>query len=173
MVHGLLASPFAGPLLLKATDGGTSMTVTLCDNPSAHTLAEHFAAMQPWSRYPFSAKALAAYLALHEAGAPRYAIYSDGQLAGALGLRLNWLRGPYVQFLGVLPAHQRHGIARAVMTQLITDARVNADRNVWVAASSFNAEALRFYEGLGFARVALLDALVQDNIDEVLLRLRI
>lgn len=173
MAHGLLAAHLAEPLRLASADGDTALTVTLCDSDHASALADQFAAMSPWSRYPFSAKALTAYLAQHEAGAPRYVIHANGQLAGALGLRLNWLRGPYVQFLGILPAHQRHGAGRAVMSQVITDARANTDRNVWVAASSFNADALRFYERLGFTRTALLDGLVQDGIDEVLLRLRL
>ena len=38
-----------------------------------------------------------------DGGAPRFAVWLGGKLAGAAGLRLNWLRGPYVQFLGVLP----------------------------------------------------------------------
>lgn len=173
MATGLLAAHPAVPITIAASNATPVLTLAACDAAAAQTLADQFAAMLPWSRYPFSAKALASYLAAQEPGAPRYAIQADGALAGALGLRLNWLRGPYVQFLAILPEHQGHGAGRAVLSQLIADARAGGDRNVWVAASSFNAEAIRFYERLGFARVALLDGLVQDGIDEVLLRLRV
>ena len=40
-------------------------------------------------------------------------------------------------------------------------------------ASSFNSNALRFYARHGFERAATLDGLVQDGIDEVLLRKRL
>ena len=173
MATGLLTAPAAMPITIAANNGAPALTLAGCDAAAAQSLAHQFAAMPPWSRYPFSPKALAGYLAGHEPGAPRYAIHVDGALAGALGLRLNWLRGPYVQFLGILPEQQGHGAGRAVISQLIADARASGDRNVWVAASSFNADALRFYERLGFTRTALLNGLVQDGIDEVLLRLRL
>lgn len=173
MATGLLAAKLPAPLSIPEGGGTPALVLSACDSAAAQILADQFAAMLPWSRYPFSAKALSAYLAAAEPGAPRYAILFDGVLAGALGLRLNWLRGPYVQFLGILPDHQGRRIGHGVMSQVIRDARADKDRNVWVAASSFNADAIRFYENLGFERVALLDGLVQDSIDEVLLRLRL
>lgn len=173
MATSLLAAHPALPITITARDATTLLALNACDAGAAQSLADQFAAMPPWSRYPFPAKALASYLAAQEPGAPRYVIHTDGALAGALGLRLNWLRGPYVQFLGVLPAYQRQGLGHTVMRQLVSEARANGDRNVWVAASSFNADALRFYDRLGFTRVALLDGLVHDDIDEVLLRLRV
>ncbi len=173
MATSFLAAHPALPITISAREATSLLTLDACDATAAQTLADQFAGMLPWSRYPFSAKALASYLAAQEAGAPRYAIFAKGQLAGALGLRFNWLRGPYVQFLGILPGYQGHGAGRAVMSQLIAEARAHGDRNVWVAASSFNADALRFYERLGFTHAALLDGLVQDGIDEVLMRLRI
>lgn len=136
-------------------------------------LAPHFAAMEPWSRYPFTALALARYLAAIEAGAPRYSLSAGGVLAGALALRLNWLRGPYIQFLGLLPSAQNKGLGAAVLGKIIEDAREAGERNVWVAAAHFNARAVRFYEAHGFVRTALLEGLVQDDMDEVLLRKRL
>lgn len=139
----------------------------------ARELAQRFAAMAPWSRYPLSAAALEKYLGAHEVGAPRYCLRISDAPAGALGLRLNWLRGPYIQFLGVIPEFQKSGLGAAMLQRVIAEARTRADRNVWVAASSFNADALRFYERHGFERAALLDGLIQDDVDEVLLRKRL
>lgn len=139
----------------------------------ARTLATAFAGMLPWSRYPFSAAQLEAYLGAHEVGSPRYCLHIGEEPAGALGLRLNWLRGPYIQFLGVTPSFQKTGLGAAILTRVLAEARTRGDRNVWVAASSFNADALRFYERHGFQRAATIDGLIEDGIDEVLLRTRL
>lgn len=139
----------------------------------ARELAQSFAVMEPWSRYPMSAAALEKYLGAHELGAPRFCLRVSDVPAGALGLRLNWLRGPYIQFLGVVPAFQKSGLGAAILERVVAEARAHAERNVWVAASHFNSGALRFYERHGFQRAALIEGLVGDTIDEVLLRKRL
>lgn len=139
----------------------------------ARELAHRFAGMLPWSRYPLSSAALEKYLGAHEVGAPRYSLRVSDAPAGALGLRLNWLRGPYIQFLGIIPEFQKSGLGAAILERVVAEARTHAERNVWVAASSFNTQALRFYERHGFERAASFDGLIQDSIDEVLLRKRL
>jgi diamine N-acetyltransferase len=131
------------------------------------------AAMEPWSRYPFRGDALAAYLSGIERGAPRYAIMAGNDVAGAVCIRLNWLRGPYLQFLGILPAYQKMKLGSAVLQWLEREARHNSEKNIWVCASDFNDGALRFYERNGFQRTALLEGLVTDTTAEVLLRKRL
>ena len=68
------------------------------------------------------------------------------ELAGAIGVRRNWLRGPYLQFLGILPAFQRRGIGSVALDWFEGEARAAQAQNLWVAASDFNARALAFYE---------------------------
>lgn len=150
-----------------------ALSASPCTPAEAHELAAIFAAMEPWSRYPFTAAALKAYLAGDETGAPRYAIRLENRLAGALGLRLNWLRGPYIQFLGLVPGAQGEGAGSHLIDKLVEEARAADERNLWVAASAFNTGALKFYERHGFVRVAELDGVVQEGIDEILLRKRL
>lgn len=157
-------------LTAHGVQGSAPLILSPCRANDAHVLAARFAAMLPWSRYPLCAAALEKYLAAQEWGAPRYAVRCDSRLIGALGLRLNWLRGPYIQFLGIMPEAQRSGAGAAILKRVADDAKAARERNVWVAASTFNADALRFYERCGFTRTALLDGLIQDDIDEVLLR---
>lgn len=95
------------------------------------------------------------------------------RLGGRTRSELNWLRGPYIQFLGFIPEHQGHGLGTRVLEKLECDARAEGARNLWVAASAFNANALRFYLRHGFERAAVLDGLIQDGIEEVLLRKRL
>ena len=83
------------------------------------------------------------------------------------------LRGPYLQFLGVLPTFQRLGLGRAMLTWFEKEARARGERNLWVATSDFNQNALRFYEHQGFEHAAVLDDLVRDGISEILLRKRL
>lgn len=129
-----------------------------------------FAGIDPWKRYGYRGDALAAYLAGIEKTAPRIAIVSGNDVAGALALRLNWLRGPYLQFLGILPAYQGKGLGGAVLSWLEREARLNGETNVWVCTSDFNAGAARFYEQHGFVQTALIDDLVTDGIAERLMR---
>ncbi|MEQ1717615.1 MAG: GNAT family N-acetyltransferase [Hyphomicrobium sp.] len=152
---------------------GGVLTLGLIDGEAAVELGQAFSALSPWVVYPYSAAALQAYFEGSRPDAPRYCLRSGDTLIGALGLQLNWLRGPYIQFLGVLPAHQAAGTGARVLEWVEAQARERADRNLWVAASDFNARALSFYERHGFQRVSVLDGLVQDGRDEVLLRKRL
>jgi ribosomal protein S18 acetylase RimI-like enzyme len=88
-------------------------------------------------------------------------------------VRRNWLRGPYLQFLGVLPAFQHRGIGSLALTWFENEARTGRAQNLWVAASDFNARALSFYERRGFNRVATLEDLIVKGGSEILLRKRL
>jgi diamine N-acetyltransferase len=139
----------------------------------AERLGPAFASVDPWARYPYPAEELVAYLSGIEKSAPRLAIMVGSEVAGVLGLRNSWLRGPYIQFLGILPSFQGRGLGGAVLTQIVAEAQAAGESNLWVCASDFNARGLAFYERLGFTRVASLDGLVRDDRTEVLLRKRI
>lgn len=139
---------------------------------AAEELAAQFAALDPWAAYGYPASSLAAYLAHVEAGAPRFAIYSRSAIVGVAGLRLAWLKGPYLQFLGVLPGHQGKGIGQSVLAWLDEEARAGLGPNIWVCVSEINTGALALYERHGFARVTALEDLVRDGRTEILLRKR-
>lgn len=162
-------------MITLRTEASGAPRVMLADmtDDAAAPLGAAFAQIEPWSVYPMSADALTAYFATDEAGAPRYAIRVGDDLAGAIGLRLNWMRGPYLQVLGVLPEWQGKGIGRLVLTWFELAARSRGDRNLWVAVSDFNPGATRFYQRFGFERVADLADLIRDGKTEILLRKQI
>jgi diamine N-acetyltransferase len=160
-------------VLPSGAKGEPVVTLSAVSDTAAKALGAGFAAIDPWARYPYPASALEAYFVAQEPGAPRYAIGSGGETIGALGLRLNWLRGPYIQFLGMLPGKQSRGLGGRVLGWVEADARNQGARNIWVAASDFNAGAIRFYERHGFTRAADLEGLVRDGKTEVLMRKRI
>ncbi len=132
-----------------------------------------FAGIDPWARLGYKAEALSGYLGTLEKSAPRYAIMVGNEVAGAAGVRLNWLRGPYVQFLGVLPDYQKRKLGSLFLTWLVQEAKRHGEQNVWVLASTFNADALRFYGANGFERTGEIPDLVAPGTAEVLLRRRL
>jgi diamine N-acetyltransferase len=160
-------------IVLRQDQGQPTIILQSMNGAVARILGDAFADIDPWARYPFPASALEAYLATVEPGAPRYTIRVGGALAGAVGVREVWLRGPYMQFLGILPSFQRLGIGKLILEWVEAAAQQRDDRNLWVAASDFNADAIRFYERFGFSRVASLEDLVRDGKTELLLRKRL
>jgi ribosomal protein S18 acetylase RimI-like enzyme len=140
---------------------------------AAKILGPLLSGIDPWARYAYTGRVLTTFLASEEAGAPRFAIKVDRVIAGAVGVRNNWLRGPYLQFLGILPAYQSHGIGGSILDWFESEARDADAQNLWVVASEFNARAMSFYERHGFSRIATLTDLIVDGSSEILLRKRL
>lgn len=157
----------------RAAHGLGHFTLAPLPAAEASRLGAAFAMMDPWARYPYPAQGLATYFATAEPGAPRLALMAGDRVAGVVGLRINWLRGPYLQFLGILPEFQRHGAGGLVLGWLEHEAHTAGERNLWVCASDFNASGIRFYQRHGFRRVADFEGLVRDGLTEVLLRKRL
>jgi GNAT superfamily N-acetyltransferase len=140
-------------------------------SPSAcASLATAIVAIPPWSVMAYPAERLAAFLAAPDGGARRHCIEVEDKQAGVVLVRDPWLKGPYLELLALLPPFQNQGIGSGILAWLEREALVQAARNLWVCASSFNARALRFYERHGFAPAAVLPGLVADGFDEILLR---
>jgi diamine N-acetyltransferase len=52
-------------------------------------------------------------------------------------------------------------------------ARAGGQRNVWLCVSGFNDAAQAFYRAHGWETAAALPGLIQDGVDEVLMRKRL
>jgi GNAT superfamily N-acetyltransferase len=152
------------------TAGEARISLTPVTREAASALGSSLAAMDPWARYPYSPEALARYLFARELSAPRYAIHAGETLVGAIGLQRDWLRGPYIQFLAFLPEAQGKGYGTRILQWCEEQAVSSQARSLWVAASDFNADAIRFYERFGFQCTAVLDDVVKDGFNEVLMR---
>ena len=132
-----------------------------------------FAGIDPWAAYGYAAATLSAFLAGHEPGAQRLALTIDGETIGTAVVRPGWLRGPYLQFLAVVPGAQGRGIGSAFISWMEREARDAKERNLWVAASEINTGAIRLYERQGFKQIATLDDLAWDGRAEILMRKRL
>lgn len=135
----------------------------------ARAVAEMLALSEPWLSLKFSATALANYLLRDDPALRRYAISADGALVGVICVRYPWLRGPYIELLGLSPSQRGKGLGRQVLAWAESEARREA-KNLWVLTSSFNHQALDFYLGLGFSPIGPIQGLVSPEHDEILLR---
>ncbi len=137
----------------------------------AGSLAQACAAIDPWKRMAYPAETLRHFLSGEEPGLRIYALRRDGELAGGVVIRDPWLKGPYLQFLAVLPQAQGQGVGSAVLSWM--EAEAGTARNLWVLASDFNARALAFYRRHGFEPVAPLPDVAADGFTEILMRKRL
>ena len=129
------------------------------------------AAIDPWLTLGYEAAALGAYLERADSSLHRFAILWDGRAAGVLALRWPWLRGPFIEMLAVLPAHQGRGLARAALSWAETRTST-VTGNIWSSVSDFNAPGRAFWAHQGFEEVADLPGLIAEG-SEILLRRRI
>jgi ribosomal protein S18 acetylase RimI-like enzyme len=135
----------------------------------AKAVAEMLAGSEPWKSLKFSATSLGNYLTRDDAALRRYAIFVDNNLSGVICLRSPWLRGPYIELLGLSPDCRGKGVGKQVLAWAESEAR-REFKNLWVLTSSFNHQALSFYQGLGFTQIGTIQGLVMPEYDEILLR---
>lgn len=138
-------------------------------NEQALAAAKLLSISEPWVSLKFSVTALVNYLTREDAALRRYVISVDDKLVGVICVRHPWLRGPYIELLGLFPDHRGKGIGKQVLAWAETEARREA-KNLWVVASSFNHPALNFYQSLGFYPIGPIQGLVSPEHDEILLR---
>jgi ribosomal protein S18 acetylase RimI-like enzyme len=135
-------------------------------------LACRLAAIPPWSTMNYPAEGIGAYLTREDLASRRFAILREGALAGVLAVRWPWLRGPYLELLGLAPEFQGQGLGAAALDWMEREGSLVEARWLWLLVSSFNARAIAFYQRRGFERVANLDDLVANGFTEILMRKR-
>lgn len=138
-------------------------------NEQALVIAEMLAISEPWLSLKFGATALAKYLMRDDAALHRYAIAVEGKPVGVICVRYPWLRGPYIELIGVSPNQRGKGIGKQVLAWAEAEASREA-KNLWVLTSSFNHRALKFYQSNGFHPIGPIQGLVTPEHDEILLR---
>jgi diamine N-acetyltransferase len=141
----------------------------------AASLGQALAATEPWARYGTRADSLTSLIRPASDGGIRLALrlQKHGAPIGVMAIRHPWLTGPYLQFLAVQPGFQRQGYGHAVLNWFEREARQDGARNLWICAATFNIEAQRLYQLVGFEPVIVLDDLIKPNFDEVLMRKRL
>jgi ribosomal protein S18 acetylase RimI-like enzyme len=163
----------SGPYFSTATERDAASTLSPLLPEDCPSLAAAIVAMEPWSVMEYPADRLADFLAKPDGSVTRCLIEVGGETAGVISVRYPWLKGPYLELLALLTPFQRKGIGGMLLKRFESEAALREARNLFVCASSFNENALRFYRRHGFHDVAVLPGLVAEGYDEILLRKRL
>ena len=139
----------------------------------AALFGEALAGIDPWRRLGYSPSALTRYLSSNGPRRRALAILEQGVLAGCLTLQPDWLRGPLLELLAVLPGFQGGGLGGALIAWLAEQTGHQGQTNLWTISSEFNQSARAFYRQQGFEEVGVLPGLIQPTETEILLRLRL
>ncbi len=138
----------------------------------ATLLGEQLANMDPWRTLRYTASAMQAYLLRQDAALYRYGVVTENHMSGVVCVRYPWLRGSYLELIGLDAATQGHGVGADIMDWLEAQTRL-ASHNVWLLVSSFNTKARAFYERRGYYEIGPIQDLIAPGCDEILLRKRI
>jgi GNAT superfamily N-acetyltransferase len=125
--------------------------------------------MDPWQTLHYTAPMLQRYLLSLDDTLHRYAVVSQDTTIGVVCVRYPWLRGPYLELIGLDVAHQGLGVGKSILQWLEGQAQLES-HNVWVLVSAFNTRARTFYTRQGFTEIGPLKDFVRPGYDEILLR---
>jgi len=165
--------PFREPMpeSLGAIAKGRSASLEPMRLDTARALSLILAGMEPWSRIGSKPEGLCQTMLTDPAGQARsWCMRVDGEPAGVLVIHEDWLVGPYLKRIAVLPKYQGRGLARASLAWWEADARQAGAANLWLCVSSFNLSAQKVYEAAGFCQCGLFKDLVVLGYDEILMR---
>jgi ribosomal protein S18 acetylase RimI-like enzyme len=165
-------TPFASETydLTAPEDPETVVARLVAAAPLADACGALLAGMDPWKRVGRTAEVMAERLRKDDPGARRFAVTApDGELLGAVIVRHPFMKGPYLEMLGLVADARRRGIGRGVMDWM--GANLSGDeRNLWLCVSRWNSPARRFYERMGFVEIGIIPDLVMPGTDEVFMR---
>lgn len=157
----------AGPFLDRYALSGFALAPI--EREDAERIAAEMVKMDPWLTMNYSVAPLERYLSTPSPALHRYAIAVDGVTAGVVTVRYPWLRGAYLELIGLFPGRQSNGLGTAVLRWLERETEPHA-ANLWVLVSAFNRAAQRFYLRQGFREIGAIEALVSAKSTELLLR---
>src|SRR5690348_8801566 len=80
----------------------------LHDEAEAARLGEQLASMDPWRTLRYTASAMQAYLLRQDAALYRYVVVTQNHMSGVVCVRYPWLRGSYLELIGLDAATQGH-----------------------------------------------------------------
>jgi ribosomal protein S18 acetylase RimI-like enzyme len=135
----------------------------------ADTLGSLLADMEPWTSHERTQSEMAARFRKTDPSAGRFAILHDEAIVGAVIVRYPFLRGAYLETLGLSETSRGYGIARAIIDWMSTEIAGEAT-NLWLCVTDWNTSARAVYRRLGFEEVAQLPDLSMEGMTEIFMR---
>lgn len=158
----------------EAVVGKTFCLMRIADDTcreQLNQLAVQFSHMSPWVDIELKPENLLDHFTRPDPALFRYMVVYDEQIVGAISIRSPWLKGPYLELLGLKPDMQGLGLGQRLMHWFETEAPV-ATRSLWLLCSDFNHQAIGFYEAMGYEKQCLIDNLYSADFDDYLMRKR-
>lgn len=143
--------------------------VSLRNRADADFVSRQLAEIDPWRFLGYSSEGLCRYFLRKDPALNRCLILVNGRKAGIVCLRYPWLRGPYIEMIGLCESFQGMGIGREIISWIEAETSMMS-QNIWTMVSAFNQRAIRFYERAGFIKIAPVHDLIQRGEDEILYR---
>jgi len=152
-----------------------SYDLSLCsiekiNKEEAAVLASILSTIDPWKTLSYSEEKLYSYLVTPDALLSCFSVKQNNQLVGTICVRYPWLKGAYLELLGIMPEYQNLGIGRVLLNWLEAEATKYKAKNIWALVSSFNVDAIDFYYKNSFQRIGDIDNFVKEGYSEILLR---
>lgn len=138
----------------------------------AAAIAAMLVNLDPWRTLGYRSDQLTRYLLRADPALHRFRILDREALIGVLCVRYPWLRGPYIELVGITPQARGSGLGSAIVGWVETEVLGEAG-NLWACVSAGNQAARHFYAGRGFCEIAPIDDLVSRGHAEILLRKRL
>lgn len=136
-------------------------------------LAEQLAAIDPWKRLGISRNALNASFRKAMDRKEAWGIEVEGSLVGIVIIKPDWLLGPYLNLIGLLPEAQGKGLGTKILGWMQAEAEKSGARNLFLCVTDFNQQAIKSYQRFGFEKVGELDGLIVNQHSEILMRKRL
>ena len=149
-----------------------ALRLALIEPATANLLVPLLSHIEPWSKIPSSEQSLTHHFKSDDPALNRFAVYYDDVCVGAVSVRYPFLKGPYLELLGLSLDVQGIGIGSRLMQWFENEAPPPA-RSLWLLCSDFNRSGLEFYEQQGFKRVSIIEDVYADGLKDFLMRKQI
>lgn len=151
---------------------GNALTLETITVARAETLAKQLSDILPWSKLALGEQSLLAHFKRDDPALSRFSIHLGEELIGAISVREPWLKGPYLELLGLLPCVQRQGLGTTLMRWFEHQAP-DSTRSLWLLCSDFNVDAFAFYQKQGYQKTCMIESLYEEGFDDFLMRKRL
>jgi [ribosomal protein S18]-alanine N-acetyltransferase len=152
---------------MTAPDGAALEIRRLASQDEAEACARMMAASEPW--ITLRRDAVAALAILTDPGRESYVAFLEGRLVGFVILVMHGAFVGYIQSVCIEPGRRGLGLGRRLMA--FAEERIFRETpNVFLNVASFNPEAQRLYERLGYEVVGELRDFIVPGHSEILMR---
>lgn len=166
------SAPFGEESYKLGDFNGLSLKLVKIDREIAPVIARELSRILPWSEIALGEQSLLHHMTNIDPALNRFGVKFGGEIIGAVSVRSPWLKGPYLELLGLLPLVHRRGFGRLIMEWFEREAGDKA-RNLWLLCSDFNVPAFEFYKALGFIEETRIESLYAEGFTDILLRKRL